>query len=333
MTYSIVARDPATGQLGVASQSHYFALGRMVTFARAGVGAVTTQSFVEPGYGPDGLALMAEGISAPDALARLIADDADRELRQVAMIDATGATGAFTGDRCVPSRGELVGDDVVVLGNMLANDRVVPAMLEAFTAGEGDLADRILAAMDAAEAAGGDARGRISASLVVVGGERGARPWSNTVFDVRVDDSAHPLVELRRLVALSRAHSVFGETVFTPGLLSAPEPMDGAELEATLAILAAAGSAIGDDPEPTFWAGVLLVRAGETERGRECLLDAIARRPQLRDFADGVAAVGILPLPAHELLRAPRFPSPGTADGFPAPLHPASHDLQGETPQ
>ena len=302
MTYSIVARDPETGQLGVASQSHYFALGRVVTFAQAGVGAVTTQSFVEPGYGPDGLALMAAGVSAPDALAQLTEADADRELRQVAMIDASGATGAFTGSRCVPSRGELVGEDFVVLGNMLTNDRVVPAMFEGFRAASGDLTERILAAMDAAEAAGGDVRGRISASLVVVGGEAGPRPWSNTLFDLRVDDAEYPLVELRRLVGLSRAHSIFGTTVFTPGLLSAPEPSDGAALDATLATLAAAESVIGSDPEPTFWAGVLLVRAGEIERGREKLLDAIARRPELRAFVDGVAAVGILPLSAEEVL-------------------------------
>jgi len=302
MTYSIVARDPESGQLGVASQSHYFALGRVVTFAQAGVGAVTTQSFVEPGYGPDGLALMAEGVSAPDALARLIEADADRELRQVAMIDATGATGSFTGGRCVPSWGELAGDDFVVLGNMLTSDRVVPAMFDAFGAATGDLAERILAAMDAAEEAGGDVRGRISASLVVVGGEAGPRPWSNTLFDLRVDDADYPLAELRRLVGLSRAHSVFGDTVFTPGLLSAPEPADGASLAATLQTLADAEAVIGSDPEPTFWAGVLLVRAGDIERGREKLLDAIARRPELRAFVDGVAAAGILPVPAEEVL-------------------------------
>jgi uncharacterized Ntn-hydrolase superfamily protein len=303
MTYSIVARDPQTGELGVASQSHYFALGRVVTFAQAGVGVVTTQSFVEPSYGPDGLALMADGASAEDALAQLVSQDADRELRQIAFLDAVGSSSMFTGNRCVPAKGQLSGDNVVVLGNMLAGDDVVPAMLEAYHASVGLLADRILAALDAAEAAGGDARGRMSASIVVVSGQRGPRPWSNRLIDVRVDSHETPLVELRRLVELSRAHTIFGNSVFTPGLLS-DAPTSGDALREAESALDIAQAAIGADLEPTFWKGVLRVRAGDLTGGASLLKQAIAVRPQYRDFVDGLQSVGILPVGAKELLDA-----------------------------
>jgi uncharacterized Ntn-hydrolase superfamily protein len=304
MTYSIVARDPKTGEMGVASQSHYFALGRVVTFAQAGVGVVTTQSFVEPSYGPDGLALMADATSAQPALFTLVEQDADRELRQIAFLDASGSTAMFTGARCVPAKGQLAGDNVVVLGNMLANDDVVPVMLQAFTSASGPLADRILAAMDAAEAAGGDARGRMSASLLVVAGEPGARPWSNRLIDVRVDDHSTPLVELRRLVELSRAHTIFGNSVFTPGLLSTTAPTSGAALTMAESALDAAQAVIGADLEPTFWKGVLRVRAGDAAGGAALLKQAIAVRPQYRDFVDGLQSVGILLASAKELLDA-----------------------------
>jgi uncharacterized Ntn-hydrolase superfamily protein len=304
MTYSIVARDPQTGEMGVASQSHYFALGRVVTFAQAGVGVVTTQSFVEPSYGPDGLALMADGTPAQPALDALVGQDADRELRQIAFLDSSGATAMFTGARCVPAKAQLAGDNVTVLGNMLANDDVVPAMLDAFTSTAGPLADRILAALDAAEAAGGDARGRMSASLVVVAGEAGARPWSNRVIDVRVDDHPTPLVELRRLVELSRAHTIFGNSVFTPGLLSTTAPTSGDALAAAESALDVAQAVIGADLEPTFWKGVLKVRAGDLAGGAVLLNQAVASRPQYRNFVDGLQSVGILPHGAKELLDA-----------------------------
>jgi uncharacterized Ntn-hydrolase superfamily protein len=304
VTYSIVARDPERGEMAVASQSHYFALGRVVTFAQAGVGVVTTQSFVEPSYGPDGLELMANGETAATSLNQLLAADAERGLRQIAFLDAAGRTSMFTGERCVPAKGQLAGDNVVVLGNMLANDDVVPAMLKAYTSRTGSLAERVLAALDAAEAAGGDARGRMSASLVIVAAEAGKRPWSNRLVDVRVDEHPTPLLELRRLVELSNAHRVFGDSVFAPGLVSADSPTSGAELVAALSAIDAAQVVIGTDPEPTFWKGVLQVRAGDLAEGRGDLERAIAMRPQYRAFLDGLHSVGILPASATELLDA-----------------------------
>jgi len=302
MTYSIVARDPETGELGVASQSHYFALGRVVTFAQAGVGAVATQSFVELSYGPDGLALMAAGAPAEQALSTLLGRDDDRELRQVAFIDASGGTSMFTGSRCVPAKGQLRADGVVVLGNMLAGAGVVPAMIEAYRCAAGPLAERILASLDAAEAAGGDARGRMSASLVIVSGVAGERPWSNRLVDVRVDDHPAPLTELRRLVELSGAHRIMGNSVFTPGLLSAQSPTSGDALADAVTALDAAQSVIGTDPEPTFWKGVLQLRAGDTAGGAAFIGQAVAARPRYRAFVDSLQSVGILPCGAKELL-------------------------------
>ena len=170
-TFSIVARDPNTGELGVAVQSHWFSVGSVVPWAEAGVGAVATQSFVDPSYGPLGLALMRAGRSAPDALKALLAGDEGRDVRQVAMIDAQGRVDAWTGKNDIQAAGHHVGKDYSVQANLMLNDKIWPAMAAAFEATKGDLAERMLAALDAAQAAGGDIRGRQSAALIVVSGK------------------------------------------------------------------------------------------------------------------------------------------------------------------
>jgi uncharacterized Ntn-hydrolase superfamily protein len=167
-TYSIVARDPATGNMGVAVQSHWFSVGSVVSFAEAGVGAVATQSFVDPSYGPLGLTLMRTGRAAPDALQALLAGDSGREVRQVGMVDAQGRVATHTGNLCIPAAGGQKGDGYVVQANLMEKATVWPAMARAFEATRGDLAERMLAALEAAEAEGGDIRGRQSAALVVV---------------------------------------------------------------------------------------------------------------------------------------------------------------------
>ncbi len=210
-TYSIVARDPKTGELGVAVQSHWFAIGPLVPWAEAGVGAIATQSFVDASYGKLGLDLMRAGRSAPDALKGLLAADSNRDVRQVAMIDATGKVAAHTGSKCIPAAGQYVGVDFSVQANLMLNDTVWPAMAKAFESARGDLAERLLTALEAAEAAGGDIRGRQSAALVVVSGKPTGKPWQDRVYDLRVDDHAAPVVELRRLVKLQRAYNLMNE--------------------------------------------------------------------------------------------------------------------------
>ncbi len=223
-TFSIVARDPATGQMGVAVQSHWFSVGSIVAWAEAGVGAVATQSFVDPSYGPLGLDLMRAGKSAPDALRGLLNVDANRDVRQVAFIDASGKVGVWTGAKDIQAAGHIaggtpqqaepisrgtfsVGTDFSTEANLMSNDKIWPAMAKAFQETKGDLADRMLAALDAAQAAGGDIRGRQSAALIVVEGKRQGAPWEGRIFDLRVDDAAEPLQELRRLVELQRAYN------------------------------------------------------------------------------------------------------------------------------
>jgi len=255
-TFSIVARDPKTGELGVAVQSHWFSVGPIVPWAEAGVGAIATQSFVDSSYGPLGLALMRAGRSAPDALKALLAGDEGREVRQVAMIDALGRVDAWTGKNDIQAAGHHVGRDYSVQANLMMNERIWPAMAAAFESTKGDLAERMLAALDAAQAAGGDIRGRQSAALIVVSGKPTGQAWKDRVFDLRVDDSAEPLKELRRLVTLQRAYNHMNA-----GDL-AVEKKDN---EGALREYGAAEQLVPDNAEMIYWHAVALVNMGRVE--------------------------------------------------------------------
>jgi uncharacterized Ntn-hydrolase superfamily protein len=208
MTYSIVARDPATGQLGVAAQSCYFALGAVLPWARAGIGAVATQSLVDPGYGPRCLDLLADGVSATDALEQVRAADKDRENRQVGVVDAAGSVASFTGSRCIDAVSHAAGDGYSAQANMMAGAGVCEAMAEAFESTEGTFAERLVSSLVAAEGRGGDARGRLSAALLVVEGTRHDHPWQGVLLDVRVDHHLDPLGELARLVRVGQAYQL-----------------------------------------------------------------------------------------------------------------------------
>ncbi len=205
-TFSIVARDPETGDLGVAVQSHYFSVGPIVPWAEPGVGAVATQSLVEVSYGPKGLQMMSSGRGAKQTLDELLSQDANKEVRQVAMIDSRGEVAAFTGKRCIPAAGDHVGEQYSVQANLMENDRVWPAMAAAFESAKGDLAERLLAALDAGQGAGGDIRGQQSAAIVIVKGKRSSKPWQDRIMDLRVEDNPRPIAELRRLVRTWRAY-------------------------------------------------------------------------------------------------------------------------------
>jgi uncharacterized Ntn-hydrolase superfamily protein len=207
-TFSIVARDSVTGEMGVAVQSHYFSVGPVVPWAEAGVGAVATQSLVLVDYGPNGLALMRAGMTAQQALDSLLRADAHNEGRQVAMVDAHGGVATYTGRACIPDAGHHAGAQYSAQANLMANDRIWPAMARAFESAHGDLAERLLQALEAAEKAGGDIRGRQSAAIVVVKAQSSGKPWADRLFDLRVEDSPAPLVELRRLMRLRRAYNL-----------------------------------------------------------------------------------------------------------------------------
>jgi uncharacterized Ntn-hydrolase superfamily protein len=255
-TYSIVARDPNTGELGVAVQSHWFSVGPIVAWAEAGVGAVATQSFVDPSYGKNGLDMMRGGKSAPDTLKELLAKDEGREVRQVAMIDAQGRVDAYTGKNDIQAAGHIVGTNFSVQANLMLNDKVWPAMYQAFQNTKGDLADRMLAALDAAQAAGGDIRGRQSAALIVVTGKPTGQAWKDRTFDLRVDDSPEPLRELRRLVKLQRAYNHMNA-----GDL-AVEKKDN---EGALREYSAAEKLVPNNAEMIYWHAVALVNMGRVD--------------------------------------------------------------------
>lgn len=207
-TYSIVARDPKTGDMGVAVQSHYFSVGPVVPWAEAGVGAVATQSLVLVDYGPLGLELMRKGLTARQALDSLVAVDAHHEGRQVAMVDTRGNVAAFTGPSCIPDAGDAQGEQFSCQANLMANAKVWPAMKQAFEKAEGDLAERMMVALESAEKAGGDIRGRQSAAMVVVRAKASGKPWNDVLVNLRVEDHEQPLVELRRLLRLRRAYNL-----------------------------------------------------------------------------------------------------------------------------
>jgi uncharacterized Ntn-hydrolase superfamily protein len=205
-TFSIVTIDPATGELGVAVASKFLAVGAVVPWARAGVGAVATQSYANVSYGPTGLELMAAGYSAGETLARLLADDPERELRQVGIVDARGGTATFTGSACHAWAGGRTGPGYVVQGNILTGPEVVDAMAHAFETTEGPLAARLLAALAAGDAAGGDRRGKQSAALLVVKERGGYGGYTDRFIDLRVDDHPEPVAELERLYGIWRLY-------------------------------------------------------------------------------------------------------------------------------
>ncbi len=206
-TFSIVARDPVTGEMAVGVQSHWFSVGTAVSWGEAGVGIVATQSFVNKSYGIKGLALMKQGKSATEALAELLAADEGREVRQVAMIDTNGNVSAHTGKSCIDFASHIIGKNFSVQSNMMLNNKVCPAMAKAFESSEGKpLAERVLIVLQAAQAVGGDIRGKQSAALLVVAGRSQGKPWDERLIDLRVDDNAAPLVELDRLLRLYRAY-------------------------------------------------------------------------------------------------------------------------------
>jgi uncharacterized Ntn-hydrolase superfamily protein len=265
-TYSIVAREESSGELGVAVQSHWFGVGGVVAWARPGVGAVATQSIAEVAHGPNTLDHMADGLDAANAIAAVLREDELAGYRQLGAVDAGGHVAAHTGELCIPHAGERAGDGFTCQANMMVSETVPDAMAEAYSAHDGDLAERLLAALDAAEAAGGDLRGRQSAALLVVPAT--GEPW-RTRFDVRVEDHGEPLAELRRLVRLARAYEMGGQ--------ADRRLAEGAHAEAARLYIASAELAPEAD-ELTFWAG-LAVAAEDVDRGAELVQRAAAHQP------------------------------------------------------
>jgi uncharacterized Ntn-hydrolase superfamily protein len=290
VTYSIVARDPDTSELGVAVQSHWFSVGSLVTWARPGIGAVATQANVDPGYGLQLLDLLAAGVHAEQALATLVSNDPAGDSRQVAVVDGGGHVAAHTGSSCMTYAGHATGDGVSCQANIMATDRVWPAMLDAFGTSGGSLTSRLLTALDAAEREGGDLRGRQSAAILVVAPD--AEPWE-TVVSLRVEDHPDPLVELRRLVGLRDAYSLAGR---------ADELQGSGRHDEAARLYAEASERAPGNHELLFWAGLGTAHAGDLEAGVAQVQAAIALQPTWRELLGRLPA-DVAPSAASVLAR------------------------------
>ncbi|MDQ2943706.1 MAG: DUF1028 domain-containing protein [Candidatus Dormibacteraeota bacterium] len=286
MTYSIVARDKKTGELGVAVQSHYFQVGPVVPWALAGVGAVATQSRVNISYGPLGLDLMQAGYSAELALMALTAGDLQADIRQCAIVDAAGNVAAHTGSKCISAAGHQVGDGFSCQANLMERDTVWAAMADAYSSTEGPLAERMMAALDAAEGEGGDIRGKQSAAMLVVAGTGTGRPWDDRIIDLRVDDAAEPLKELRRLLRLKRAY------------MTAEEADKFEEAGDMTAAIAKHREAMNIAPELTelrFWAGLTFAQSGDLDAGCSLIADAMRKDQRWLETIHRLVAAGRVP--------------------------------------
>lgn len=252
-TYSIVARDPETGEMGVAVQSHWFSVGSLVSWAEAGVGAIATQSFVNVSFGPRGLELLKEGKSASEVLKLLIEADDGRDVRQLAIIDANGDVAAYTGKKCIPEAGHIIGDNFSVQANLMLNDKVWSAMANAFKLSKGQLAERMVAALEAAQTVGGDIRGKQSAAILVVKGQSTGKVWEDRLIDLRVEDHPEPIKEIKRLLKVFRAYEYMNA-----GDLA----IEKNDVQGALTAYAAAEEMFPDNLEMKYWHAVSLANVG-----------------------------------------------------------------------
>ena len=285
MTYSIVARDKKTGEFGVAVQSHYFQVSPAVPWAKAGVGAVATQSHVNLSYGPLGLDFLEAGYTAEQALAALTAGDPKAEVRQCAVVDAAGNVAAHTGAKCIPAAGHTLGDGFSCQANLMEKDTVWDAMARAFTTTDAPLAERMMAALEAAEAEGGDIRGKQSAAMVVVAATGTGRPWNDRIIDLRVEDSAEPLPELRRLLRIKRAYMTAGDA----DALEEKGDMAGA-----IAKLREALAIAPEMVELRVMTGVTMASAGDVDGGCALIAEAVRKNARWVETLHRFAAVDLV---------------------------------------
>lgn len=288
MTYSIVARDAKTGEMGVAVQSHYFSVGSVVTWARAGVGAVATQANAEVSYGPLGLELMAAGKSAPEALQALLMVDAKAEHRQVAMVDRHGNTAAHTGKSCIPHAGHVTGDGFSCQGNIMRNSTVWGEMKDAYLKSEGQpLAERLVGALEAAEAAGGDVRGRQSSAILVVSGDGLVPAWSGRVVELRVEDNPEPNLELKRLLRYHRGYEweAKGDDLLSSG-----------DVQSACKAYERALEIVPEVDELKYWVGITLLTTNERQRGLAKLREVFVKDPSYVQLTKTIMSSGAVPI-------------------------------------
>lgn len=285
-TYSIVARDPDTGELGTAVQSHWFSVGSIVIWAEPGIGAVATQSFVEPSYGPLGLQLMRTGKTASQALTALLAADEHEDVRQVGMVDSKGNVANHTGSNAITEHCNITGENYAVQANMMWKSTVCSAMANAFENGAGDLAERLMLALEAAQGEGGDVRGKQSAALLVVSGDMSQPAWGGREFELRIEDHRTPLLELRRLLTMARAYRLMN---------AGDEHMTNGDMEQAVIAYSGAEALVPDSHEMVFWHAATLAAAGEVDESLPLFKKAFDAWPLWRDLVQRLPAAGLMP--------------------------------------
>lgn len=293
-TYSIVARDPETGEMGVAVQSHWYSVGSIVSWAEAGVGAIATQSFVNVSFGPRGLELLKQGKTAQETLKILIDSDEGRDVRQLAIIDAKGNVAAYTGKKCIPDAGHIIGDNFSVQANMMLNNKIWPAMEQAFKESKGHLAERMVAALEAAQQAGGDIRGKQSAAIVVVKGHSTGQVWEDRLIDLRVEDHPQPIKEIKRLLKVFRAyeHMNAGDLAIEKN-----------DIQGALKAYGAAEEMFPDNLEMKYWHAVSLANVGMVEESLPIFKSIFEKDQNWLTLTKRLPGVGLLNVSNKDLKR------------------------------
>ncbi len=292
-TFSIVARDKVTGEMAVAVQSHWFAVGTSVSWGRSGVGVVATQSFINPAYGPEGFQLMEEGKSATEALKILVKKDAARDVRQVAMLDVHGNVNAFTGDKCIVYANQIIGDNFSVQANMMLTDKVVPAMAKAFRESENlPIAERMIKVLKAAQKEGGDIRGKQSAALIVVGPNRVKEPWKDKIVDLRVDDHEDPITELERLLNVHHAYEFMNK-----GDLA----VEHNDMKAALKEYGAAQKLFPENLEMKYWTAIALANNKDLKKALPIFKEVFKKDKNWKLLTERLTKSGLLTVSDKEL--------------------------------
>lgn len=293
-TFSIVARDSKTGEMGVAVQSHWFSVGSLVAWGEAGVGVVATQSFVNPSFGQRGLDLLKKGMTAKEVVDMLIASDDGRDVRQLAIVDSKGNSAAYTGSKCISEAGHIIGDGYSVQANMMLNNTVWSAMSKAFENSTGPLAERLIAALEAAQSEGGDIRGKQSACLLVVKGNESGNLWEDRLIDLRVEDNPDPIFEIKRLLKVYRAY----EHMNKGDLATEKGDMNLAMDEYNEAM-----KMFPDNLEMKYWTAVSLANTGEVEKSLSMFKEIFLIDPNWKELTKRLVPVGLLTVNEINLKR------------------------------
>ncbi len=293
-TFSIVARDPETGEMGVAVQSHWFSVGSIVSWAEAGVGAIATQSLVNVSFGPNGLELLKQGMTAQQVLDKLVSEDDGRDFRQLAIVDAKGNVASYTGSKCIPEAGNIKGDNFSVQANLMLNNKIWPAMDKAFRESKGPLAERMIASLEAAQNAGGDIRGKQSAAILIVRGKSTGKVWEDRLIDLRVEDSPEPIAELKRLLKVHRAYDHMNN-----GDLA----IEKNDMKLAMQEYSAAEEMFPDNLEMKFWHAVTLASNGKVDESLPLFKDIFMKDENWKTLTPRLVPIGMLNVSEGDLKK------------------------------